>query len=290
MRIAVIIPTFGRPDIVGRSLAHLERQTKLPDVVIVSAPDATHVAAHGTVAFPVTVITGAAGLCAQRNRAMEHVLSSTDVITFFDDDFLPADDYIERMVRWFERLDDVVAITGQAPVDGARSGSLTFDEGLMALRAIEAGAPASSEPFDQSGLYGCNMSFRSSIIGDTRFDERLVLYGWQEDIDFTIRLRRHGRIVEIPDLMGVHLGAKSGRTSGVRFGYSQIVNPTYLIRKGTMPSSFGMKIMVRNVLANVARVFWPDPDVDRWGRLKGNIIGAFHVARGRIEPEYVLRL
>lgn len=193
-------------------------------------------------------------------------------------------------MRRFEQFETVAALTGQAVVDGARSGSLTFDEGLMALRAIEAGITPSGDPYDQVGLYGCNLSIRSAMVGDTRFDERLVLYGWQEDIDFTLRLQRRGRIVEAADLVGVHLGVKSGRTSGVRFGYSQIVNPTYLIRKGSMPLSFGLKLMVRNVCANTVRSFWPDRNVDRWGRLRGNLIAAIHVALGRIEPEYILHL
>ncbi len=290
MKIAVIIPTFGRPDVLGRSLAHLDGQTRPPDIVVVSAPDASHVPASDVCNTPFTVVTGGVGLCAQRNRAMEHVLASSDVITFFDDDFLPADTYLERVARWFEQLDDLAAITGHAAVDGARTGSLSFDEGLMALRALEAGVPPVTEPYDQVGLYGCNMSIRCSMIGDTRFDERLVLYGWQEDIDFTARLRHRGRVIEVADMTGVHLGVRSGRTSGIRFGYSQIVNPTYLIRKGSMPSRFGWGLMARNVCANVARSVWPDPHVDRWGRLKGNVIGALHVARGRIEPEYILQL
>ena len=160
----------------------------------------------------------------------------------------------------------------------------------MALRAVEAGAPSTREPVEHIGLYGCNMSVRRSMLADTRFDERLVLYGWQEDIDFTARLRKYGRVVEMADMVGVHLGVKGGRTSGIRFGYSQVMNPTYLIRKGSMPRGFGLALMARNVCANAFRSLWPDPDVDRWGRLKGNLIGTFHVARGRIEPEYVLRL
>ena len=34
-------------------------------------------------------------------------------------------------------------------------------------------------------------------------------------------------------LRGVHLGNKRGRVSGLRFGYSQIANPIYLLQKGT---------------------------------------------------------
>ena len=81
------------------------------------------------------------------------------------------------------------------------------------------------------------MSIRASMIGDLRFDERLVLYGWQEDIDFTSQLRQRGRVVCVSNIRGVHLGLKAGRVSGERFGYSQVVNPVYLIRKGTVPAA-----------------------------------------------------
>ena len=83
---------------------------------------------------------------------------------------------------------------------------------------------------------------------------------------------------------------KSGRVSGVRFGYSQIVNPTYLIRKGSIPRAFGVNLMLRNVAANILRSPWPESFVDRRGRLKGNLIGALHLIQGRIEPEYILQL
>ena len=213
-----------------------------------------------------------------------------DVITFFDDDFLPADDYLDRLVQHFQRHDEVAAIMGHTAVDGAQGAGLTFEEGLMALRALEASVVADEAPRDQTGTYGCNMSLRASSIGDLRFDERLALYGWQEDIDFTGRLRRSGRVVSVTDLIGVHLGVKSGRVSGVRFGYSQLVNPTYLIRKGSIPRAFGINLMMRNVAANILRSPWPESFEDRRGRLKGNVIAAFHLMQGRVEPEYILKL
>ena len=46
------------------------------------------------------------------------------------------------------------------------------------------------------GTYGCNMAFRTAGIGSVRFDERLPLYGWQEDLDFCGALRGSGRIVK----------------------------------------------------------------------------------------------
>jgi hypothetical protein len=53
------------------------------------------------------------------------------------------------------------------------------------------------------------MSIRTSLAGELRFDERLVLYGWQEDSDFTCQLRSRGRVVGVNAIRGVHLGLKS---------------------------------------------------------------------------------
>src|SRR5262249_45693067 len=111
-----------------------------------------------------------------------------------------------------------------------------------------------------------------------------------EDIDFTSQLRRRGRVVGVNSLTGVHLGLKSGKVSGLRFGYSQVVNIIYLMRKGTVAPGFGLDLMLRNIMANLALSLRPEPHIDRKGRLKGNLLGLWHVSMGRIEPEYILRL
>jgi GT2 family glycosyltransferase len=290
MKVAVVIPTYGRPEIISRLLRHLEGQHRLPDAVVVSAVDPAHVPDTGPVPFTLTVLIKGHGLCAQRNHALELVLPWADVVTFLDDDFIPADDYLSRLVAWFDRVPEAAAIMGHVAVDGAQHAGLSFDEGLTVLRAIETDPPPIGEPVDETGAYGCNMSIRAAFIGPMRFDERLALYGWQEDIDFTHRLRAQGRVIKVDDLQGVHLGFKAGRVSGLRFGYSQVINPAYLIAKGSMPRRFAMRLMARNLCANAARSLWPEPYVDRWGRLKGNLLGTLHLARGRIEPEHILHL
>jgi GT2 family glycosyltransferase len=220
-------------------------------------------------------------------------MARSDVITFFDDDFLPADDYLERLEAAFGEYPDCAVIMGHAVHDGARTPGFTFEHGLELLRAAEAHHSSHGpqpQISDHVGAYGCNMSVRTGRIESTRFDERLVLYGWQEDIDFTSQLRRRGRVIGLNTLIGVHLGVKSGRVSGVRFGYSQLANPVYLIRKGTVPASFLLELMGRNICANLVRSLWPEPHIDRRGRLKGNLLAALHLIQGRIEPEYILKL
>jgi GT2 family glycosyltransferase len=290
MRLAIIIATLGRKKLLNRLLAHLEDQARLPDAVIVSAPDDSHVEPFETKRFEMRYVFGPAGSSAQRNAALEAAAGDFDLLTFMDDDFLPARDYLARVAANFSDHPDWAVIMGHAVRDGARDAGLSFEQGLDELRRAEAGEPAPEEITDQVGAYGCNMSVRSRFVGDLRFDERLVLYGWQEDIDFTSQLRRHGRVVRVSSMIGVHLGVKSGRVSGVRFGYSQVVNPIYLVRKGTVPRRFALGLVCRNVCANIVKSIRPEPYVDRRGRLKGNLVAVLHLIKGRVEPEYVLNL
>lgn len=288
MKVVVIVATFGRREHVARLLAQLERQTRLPDAVIISAPDADHTPNNMVCRFPVSSVFGKTGLPAQRNIALDIAGDCFDIITFFDDDFIPADDYLEGVSKAFKQQPDWAVVTGNVLKDGATTAGLTWDEGIQALR--EAGTATEARGVDRLSAYGCNMSIRAAFIGGLRFDERLVLYGWQEDVDFTSQLRARGRVVFLQSIRGVHLGIKSGRVNGVRFGYSQVANPIYLIRKGTVPSTVALRLMSKNLLANLARSLWPESYIDRRGRLRGNLLALSHVARGRVQPEYILEI
>lgn len=287
-RLVVIVPTLGRGGLVTRLLAHLEMQSRLPDEVILSAPDKTHLEMLGVHPFPVRALFGKTGLSAQRNNALRSALGRFDIVTFFDDDFIPADDYLEGVCRAFRENRDLAVVMGRVLRDGACTAGLDWEEGVWALHLPETNPPAGVA--DHLGAYGCNMSIRASAVGGLRFDERLPLYGWQEDIDFTSQLRKKGRVVRVDAIRGVHLGIKSGRINGMRFGYSQVANPLYLIRKGTVPARFAMRLMVRNIAANLCRSLWPESYIDRRGRLRGNLLAIYHLLIGRVQPEYILRM
>jgi len=283
-RVAVLIATLGRPDILTANVQRLlERQTLKPDAVIlsVSRPEDAGQAAGLS---GIRVVTGAPGLPAQRNRALEVTPPGTDIVVFFDDDFVPADDWIEAAVSVFLQEPDVVGLTGHVLEDGIKGPVLSFDH---AVRRLGDAGPRPSwrcrEPFSP---YGCNMAFRASAIGALRFDERLVLYGWLEDRDFGAQLAsRGGRLIKVSQACGVHMGAKSGRVSGERLGYSQIVNPVYMLRKGTMTFGQVADHIFRNMTSNLVGSVKPEPFIDRRGRLRGNLMGWADVLRGRLTPE-----
>jgi len=316
MRIAVVIATLGRPEEVGQLLERLNRQTLAPTTVILSV-ETTRDLPH-RFADTVHVIMGPPGLPAQRNRGLNLLLSEIDdvrgiggspgssvqrnraidlvqrdceLIAFFDDDFVPSDRALEGMAALFRDNPAVVGATGWVLQDGVTSGGIDYDEALAIVAAFDAKPPVLARiERDVREAYGCNMAFRASAIGETRFDEKLPLYAWQEDVDFAARMAPRGRVVKTNAFAGVHRGVTRGRTSGVRLGFSQMVNPVYLVQKGTMGIGKAATLMVRNLIANHVRAFWPEPWIDRWGRLRGNWIGLSQIVRGKIDPSEISRL
>jgi hypothetical protein len=88
-RIAVLVATLGRPDVVTATLNYLlKTQILKPAAVIVSCAVREDVAKL-PICPGVTVVTGPPGLAAQRNRALVALPTGIDVVVFFDDDFVP---------------------------------------------------------------------------------------------------------------------------------------------------------------------------------------------------------
>jgi hypothetical protein len=288
--VTIGIATTGRRDIVAQTIAHLGAQKDLPDCVILSIADPQDVdtASLPPTPFRLEVLTGPKGSCVQRNAILDAV-GPQGIILFLDDDFLIADGYVSALRQLFDTLADVVVATGHLLADGIHGQGFSHEQG----REILAQAPVpKSGVQEEYSAYGCNMAIRASVLADhpERFDEAMPLYGWLEDMDLTRRLARHGRILRSEALTGVHLGTRTGRAPGVNLGYSQVANPIYLIRKGTVRPAVVLRIMARNIAANLLRSLRPEPWIDRRGRLRGNMLALADLARGRCAPGRVLQL
>ncbi|SEG71162.1 Glycosyltransferase, GT2 family [Methylobacterium sp. 190mf] len=282
--VAVVIATYGRPRIAEQTVMRiLDNQSHKPALMFLSCV-AVEDAGNVSNRSDVTVIVGPAGLAAQRNTALNKLSNCVDIVVFFDDDFIPAADWLINARKLFRDNANLVGLTGEVVADGIKGPGLSFQDADRLLTEGETNVSRTLiEPFSP---YGCNMAFRTSAIGNLRFDERLILYGWLEDRDFGAALRRKGgKLGKSEQLRGVHMGVKSGRMRGDRLGYSQIVNPIYLLKKGNMSRSQVLGQILRNFISNCVRSIAPEHYVDRRGRLRGNLRGMLDISRGRIEPE-----
>lgn len=292
LKLAVGIATVGRREVLSETVNLLASQNRLPDQLIICPVSRDDIDLDCTKSFPaaVEVLFGPAGLPAQRNHILA-ACSAADVVVFFDDDFFPEANYLAEVEKIFLTNPGTIALTGAIIVDGIKGPGISPREGLEILRKID-GTRAEARITPVAGTYGCNMAFLLKPITSNaiQFDENLPLYGWQEDTDFSRRLTRFGIIAKSERLRGVHLGTKGGRTSGVRLGYSQVANLTYLARKGSVSKSYAAKMISKNIFANHSKLLAPEPWIDRPGRCKGNWIAILDFVRGRDDPRRILTL
>jgi GT2 family glycosyltransferase len=291
LKTTVVICSANRPDILSETVESLVRRQSLPPrEIIVSVFSQEHVPEKIRAGSIVRVaLSDRQGTSAQRNAAAK--LIHTPYTLFLDDDVEIAPNFIENMERLLSDFDDVVAATGFVVADGA-----TGDSGLDREWAKSAvvNYVREHENCDREEGYGCNLFVRTSVFDKVLFDENLSLYGWLEDFDFSANVLRYGRIVLNAGTCVAHLGTPVGRMSGLRFGYSQIVNPFYLWKKNGKPGlahvifAHWMTHVARNCRRTLIRV--PSDRTDRPGRFRGNMIALRHLLTGRVDPSYILQL
>lgn len=290
MRIAIVIATTGRGNLLPRVAPFWRGQTRAPDRIVVAAVGESDIGALREAAPEVEVLFTKRGLCAQRNAALDHLAGDCEIVAFLDDDYIPSRFFLAEAEAVMADPEIVVA-TGRLLADGINSPGIAFEDAVAMVAAYDADPAARDPGFEPlKHGYGCNMVLRVSADPDLRFDERLPLYGWQEDLDFTRRLGRRGRIIRSFTFAGVHMGTKGGRTSGVRVGYSQIANPAYLVRKRVMTVREAIRMAGGNVGKNTLLFLTPEPWMDRRGRLKGNLLAFLDALSGKLAPERVLEL
>jgi GT2 family glycosyltransferase len=267
-RVAVVVASTGRPDCLAHLSRRLAMQSRPPHRVVFSVVAPSDLPARRSLYPDAIVVTGERGLPRQRNRGLELVLGDSDAVAFLDDDYVPSRHALAEIGRFFRAYPDHLGVNGRLLADGINSAGLDFAEAERLVDAWDA-APRPAIPTlrDLRGLYGCNMAFRTAAIGALRFDERLPLYGWQEDVDFSARLGLRGRL-----------------------GYSQVANPLYLAKKGTMPRTQSLRLILRTLAANLVRSLHQEPWVDRRGRLRGTWLALGHALQGTLEPEHILQL
>ena len=207
MKVAVIIATVGRPVEAARWVEHCAQQTLAPSELVYSIASAKDLP-DGFADPSARVIVGRGGLTIQRNAGMAGLRTDPDIIAFFDDDYVPSRYCLEGIARAFATQADLVAVSGRLLADGINSAGIPYPEARRMIDDFDAGHQWEVPAFEPlEGAYGCNMAYRASAIEGEQFDERLPLYGWQEDVDFSRRVAQRGTMATTNLFTGVHQGA-----------------------------------------------------------------------------------
>lgn len=235
---AVIVCTRNRPDDIRRLLETLPGQTVRPSLIVCdsSDDDATrqlveHFASSGS--WPqVQYHHCEPGLTRQRMRSLELLAGDTEIVHFIDDDVVLDPGYFEAIEKTFEEHPDVLGVGGYIVDAGptprvsvlARvlgTGSKRYGRITRSGRNVFPFHP--SELAEVDWLSGCSMSFRRRVFDSLAFDTRMEGYSLGEDVDFTFRVSRMGRLLLQPDAKMMHLVSDTARMESSRLVEESLV-------------------------------------------------------------------
>lgn len=302
MKAFIIIATKGRPDTSYECLNTLKKQSHpIEHIFVVGSEisDTDGLENHELyTAGKVTLNYANGGLTTQRNAGLDalrfNFTGQMDpeewFVVFLDDDFRIAPDWLEYCANGFQTHAKLIGAGGCVLADGVTKNGISESEAHAYLNGYLAAkdnfwAGVYSRPVPD--LYGCNMAYRGTFALNERFDEKLPAYGWQEDVDYSVRASQYGELRYLPKAKGVHLGVTDGRFSDLCFGYSQIANPVYLIKKATLRKRKALLLMCRNILANFVKTLMLNKQKDYRGRLYGNYLAFCDAIIKQCDPENI---
>jgi len=181
MRVAVLIASYSRPEILSDTLESVLKQTRKPDGVYLALCDPSHALPKWHQDSRVTVHQTGRGQCLQLNTVIKEIADQYDVIAFFDDDSELDPLYLENALHAFSEK-DVLSLTGSPAADG----NITREEAIELLAKDEEAKRLPKDYYDNNGhwqLYGCNMMIACSALKQELFDERLPDSGYMNDLD-----------------------------------------------------------------------------------------------------------
>lgn len=240
--VSIVLCTYRRADSAMRFLASVASQARPVDEVIIvdASPDtATERAmAEWRGARRVSywrVEDPLRGLTRQRNFGLSHV--SCDIVAFFDDDVVLAPTCVEEMSRPLRQSADIAGVgcfaeTWSKPTALWRTRrALRIVSGLEPGRYTRSGMSVpwrfhepTTEVVEGDWLPGCAMMARTADASELRFDEALSGYAQGEDLEFSLRLRKRGRVVIAGAAQCQHFHAPAGRPDAFKLGQMEIWN------------------------------------------------------------------
>jgi GT2 family glycosyltransferase len=216
--------------------------------------------------------------------------TTTEFVHFIDDDSNVTPDYFARIISTFASRPDAVAVGGlqlRALLVAPHWTKRLFLLDTKPGRVSKAGANSLvysilDNPQEVDWLSGCAMSFRTRAAVSTQFNEALPGYALGEDLEFCLRVRRHGSILINTEAWVDHVRSETNRLDYRRFRSADVAHRALFVR--SFPERFSWaayawSILGLTLLTSVRRLRGADGAADE---LRGIADGLRILRSGRL--------
>jgi GT2 family glycosyltransferase len=301
----IVVCTCGRADSLRRLLDSIGRQERRPDSLIIVDASSDDQSERVIAEYPtpdllaadvvyVRVSGSRRGLTRQRNFALR--LARTDLVAFFDDDTVLLPGCLGEMERPLRVSEQVVGVAAYIENEQRRPTALWWLRlrarvvpSLQPGRYFRSGIsipwaflPPTTEWIEGDWLPGCGSMWRTAAARDVGFNEEFVRYCSGEDLEFSLRMKEHGRLVLAGRARLVHLKDPAGRLDAFELGFMSVRNHYYIhwqcvAGRTWQDAAWFQYGCVVDVLWQTINLLRPGDRHVRWRYLKGYSAGMLSV-------------
>lgn len=301
-KIAFIVPTRNRPDLLKKLLRSIQDQTVKPHQVILvdGSDESIEPEIKQFLSSSVSYIRVVPpSLTKQRNEGLKALNEDITLVGYLDDDIVLERDAVETMLRFWEQCSEDVGgssfnitnnICTETPIL-PRTLDKLFRQILGKLscldgeqgKVLRSGKNTSVSPVlkDISAEWLCGGAtvWRIQILEDFRFDEWFAGWAYYEDIDFSFRVAQKYKLIVLFDARVQHFPPPFNPMKYYSFGKMNTIYRYYFVKKHAQLSILifywsALAEILINILSSIKRL-----NVRGIRLASGNITGLLHIIK-----------
>lgn len=255
---AVVVPTRNRPVLLFDLIRNIEKASLKPRIVVIvdSSAESSFKEISSDVLTIKTMRTQIQSAAQQRNIGIEIVLEeakelNVDFISFLDDDVRVPENYFDELKKTFDSDFSIVGVSGYAKTEDQfvqrRSFikdflGITGAPGTLTHAAVNISPYGINSSQEVEWLIGC-AAWRIEGIYGLRFESDFIEHSLYEDVIFSCRARKNGKLMFIPNLELSHF-LESQNEGKVKNHYRNWVTNRYRIFNYSIPNVSKTKFWV----------------------------------------------